>query len=157
MKVLVCGGAGYIGSITCVQLIAAGFRPVILDSLVNAQAAVVDRIEQISGQRPVFICADVRDRSRLAQVLRDHDIDAVIHFAGLKAVGESVAKPLAYYANNLGGLIAVCQAMDRHGVRNIVFSSSATVYGDPDRLPTHPAAGHRAVQPRPAATPAFSK
>jgi UDP-glucose 4-epimerase len=137
MNILVTGGAGYIGSITCVQLIAGGYQPVILDSLVNAQAAVVDRIEQISGQRPVFICADVRDRSRLAQVLRDHDIDAVIHFAGLKAVGESVVQPLRYYDTNVQGTLVLIDAMREVGVKTLVFSSSATVYAESPDMPLH--------------------
>lgn len=137
MNILVTGGAGYIGSITCVQLIAAGFRPVILDSLVNAQAAVVDRMEQVSGQRPVFIEADVRDRARVVHVLREHAIDAVIHFAGLKAVGESVAHPLRYYDNNVQGSLVLIDAMREVGVRTMVFSSSATVYGETQDMPLH--------------------
>lgn len=137
MNLLVTGGAGYIGSITCVQLIAAGYRPVILDSLVNARNAVVDRIEQISGQRPAFIEADVRDRSRLVQVLRDHDIEAVIHFAGLKAVGESVAQPLLYYDTNVQGTLVLIDAMREVGVKTLVFSSSATVYAESQHMPLH--------------------
>lgn len=137
MNLLVTGGAGYIGSITCVQLIAAGYRPVILDSLVNATNAVVDRIEKISGQRPAFIEADVRDRSRLVQVLRDHDIEAVIHFAGLKAVGESVAQPLLYYDTNVQGTLVLIDAMREVGVKTLVFSSSATVYAESQHMPLH--------------------
>ena len=135
MNILVTGGAGYIGSITCVQLIAAGLRPVILDSLVNAKAAVVDRMEQLTGQRPVFIEADVRDRARVAQVLREHAIDAVIHFAGLKAVGESVTQPLRYYDNNVQGTLVLIDAMREVGVKTLVFSSSATVYGETQDMP----------------------
>ena len=135
MNILVTGGAGYIGSITCVQLIAAGFRPVILDSLVNAKAAVLDRIEQVSGHRPDFIEADVRDRSRVLQVLREHAIDAVIHFAGLKAVGESVAQPLRYYDNNVQGSLVLIDAMREAGVKTLVFSSSATVYAETQDMP----------------------
>jgi UDP-glucose 4-epimerase len=135
MNILVTGGAGYIGSITCVQLIAAGFRPVILDSLVNAKAAVLDRIEQVSGHRPDFIEADVRDRARVLQVLREHAIDAVIHFAGLKAVGESVAQPLRYYDNNVQGSLVLIDAMREAGVKTLVFSSSATVYAETQDMP----------------------
>ena len=135
MNILVTGGAGYIGSITCVQLIAAGFRPVILDSLVNAKAAVLDRIEQVSGHRPDFIEADVRDRARVLQVLREHAIDAVIHFAGLKAVGESVAQPLRYYDNNVQGSLVLIDAMREVGVKTLVFSSSATVYAETQAMP----------------------
>jgi UDP-glucose 4-epimerase len=135
MNILVTGGAGYIGSITCVQLIAAGFRPVILDSLVNAKAAVLDRIEQVSGHRLDFIEADVRDRSRVLQVLREYAIDAVIHFAGLKAVGESVAQPLRYYDNNVQGSLVLIDATREVGVKTLVFSSSATVYAETQDMP----------------------
>jgi UDP-glucose 4-epimerase len=135
MNILVTGGAGYIGSITCVQLIAAGFRPVILDSLVNAKAAVLDRIEQVSGHRPDFIQADVRDRARVLRVLREQAIDAVIHFAGLKAVGESVAQPLRYYDNNVQGSLVLIDAMREAGVKTLVFSSSATVYAESQDMP----------------------
>ena len=135
MNILVTGGAGYIGSITCVQLIAAGFRPVILDSLVNAKAAVLDRIEQVSGHRPDFIEADVRDRARVLRVLREQAIDAVIHFAGLKAVGESVAQPLRYYDNNVQGSLVLIDAMREAGVKTLVFSSSATVYTETQDMP----------------------
>jgi len=147
MNILVTGGAGYIGSITCVQLIAAGFRPVILDSLVNAKAAVLDRIEQVSGQRPVFIEADVRDRARLVQALREHAIDAVIHFAGLKAVGESVAQPLRYYDNNVQGSLVLIEAMREVGVKTLVFSSSATVYGETQHMPLHEGSPTGATNP----------
>ena len=128
MNILVTGGAGYIGSITCVQLIEAGYQPVILDSLINAKAAVVDRIESVGGQRPVFVEADVRDRASVVRVLREHRIDAVIHFAGLKAVGESVMRPLHYYDHNVQGSLVLIDAMREVGVKTLVFSSSATVY-----------------------------
>ena len=137
MNILVTGGAGYIGSITCVQLIAAGHRPIILDSLVNAKVEVVNRIAQVSGQRPEFIQADVRDRARMVQVLREHAIEAVIHFAGLKAVGESVAKPLRYYDNNVQGSLVLIDAMREVGVKTLVFSSSATVYAETLDQPLH--------------------
>ena len=137
MNILVTGGAGYIGSITCVQLIAAGHRPIILDSLVNAKVEVVKRIAQVSGQRPEFIQADVRDRARMVQVLREHAIDAAIHFAGLKAVGESVAQPLRYYDNNVQGSLVLIDAMREVGVKTLVFSSSATVYAETLDQPLH--------------------
>lgn len=135
MNVLVTGGAGYIGSITCVQLIQAGHRPVILDSLVNAKASVLDRIESLTGQRPVLIKADVRDRQVVLQTLREHGVDAVIHFAGLKAVGDSVAQPLRYYENNVQGSLVLLDAMCEAGVRTLVFSSSATVYAQSQHMP----------------------
>ncbi len=135
MNILVTGGAGYIGSITCVQLIAAGHVPVILDNLVNAKAAVVDRIERVAGVRPAFVQGDIRDRALLVRVLREHGIDAVIHFAGLKAVGESVAQPLRYYDNNVYGTLVLLEAMRETGVHTMVFSSSATVYGEAQRMP----------------------
>ena len=137
MNILVTGGAGYIGSITCVQLIAAGHRPIILDSLVNAKVEVVNPIAQVSGQRPEFIQADVRDRARMVQVLREHAIEAVIHFAGLKAVGESVAQPLRYYDNNVQGSLVLIDAMREVGVKTLVFSSSATVYAETLDQPLH--------------------
>jgi UDP-glucose 4-epimerase len=135
MNILVTGGAGYIGSITCLQLIAAGLRPVILDNFVNSKPAVLDRIAQISGTRPTCVQGDIRDRALLERVLRDEKIDAVIHFAGLKAVGESVAQPLSYYDNNVHGSLVLLDAMRASGVRTLVFSSSATVYGEVQRMP----------------------
>ena len=146
-RILVTGGAGYIGSITCVQLIAAGLQPVILDNLVNAKAAVIDRIEQVSGQRPAFVQGDIRDRALLNRVLREHAIDAVIHFAGLKAVGESVAQPLSYYDNNVHGTLVLIEAMRDAGVRTLVFSSSATVYGDATEMPLREDAPTSATNP----------
>lgn len=134
-NILVTGGAGYIGSITCVQLIAAGLRPVILDNLHNAKAAVVDHIEQVSGTRPVFVQGDIRDQALVERVLLDQRIDAVVHFAGLKAVGESVTQPLWYYDHNVHGTLALLEAMRATGVRTLVFSSSATVYGDAQTMP----------------------
>src|SRR4249920_2612570 len=135
MNVLVTGGAGYIGSITSLVLMQAGLRPVILDNLVNSKAAVIDRIETLAGARPPFVQGDLRDRALLDRVLRDERIDAVIHFAGLKAVGESVEQPLAYYDNNVQGTLVLLAAMREAGVQTLVFSSSATVYGDAQQMP----------------------
>ncbi|MGB7982659.1 MAG: UDP-glucose 4-epimerase GalE [Candidatus Nanopelagicales bacterium] len=135
MTVLVTGGAGYIASHTVVQLIEAGIEPILLDNFSNAKHAVFDRIDQITGTRPVHIEGDVRDRALLDRLFAEHDIESVIHFAGLKAVGESVAKPLEYYDNNVAGTLVLAQAMRDAGVRTIVFSSSATVYGDPASVP----------------------
>lgn len=135
MKILVTGGAGYIGSHTCVELINAGFETVIVDSLVNSKISVLDRIGEITGKRPVFYKADLRDRSALEAIFAEHRFTAVIHFAGLKAVGESVAAPLDYYDNNLYSTLTLCALMRKHQLKNIVFSSSATVYGDPAAVP----------------------
>jgi UDP-glucose 4-epimerase len=133
MKVLVTGGAGYIGSHTVVELMAAGHQVTVLDNLSNSKLSVIDRIANIAGCRPEFIHADVRDRATLVPALAG--CDAVIHFAGLKAVGESVTQPLRYYDNNVSGSIALFEAMAEAGVRTLVFSSSATVYGDPHAVP----------------------
>ncbi|MBY6198092.1 UDP-glucose 4-epimerase GalE [Vibrio hangzhouensis] len=135
MNVLVTGGAGYIGSHTCVQLINAGMTPVIFDNLYNAKSAVLERIEKVTGKRPVFIKGDVRDKAALINALKQHQITSVIHFAGLKAVGESVEKPLEYYDNNVNGTLVLVDAMREVGVKHLVFSSSATVYGDPASVP----------------------
>jgi len=135
MKILVTGGTGYIGSHTCVQLIEKGWQPVIIDSLVNSKISVLDRIQQITGTRPAFIEGDVRNADLLQQVLREHAIEAVIHFAGLKAVGESVNMPLKYYDNNVHGSVVLIQAMKQCHVKTLVFSSSATVYGDSSEPP----------------------
>ena len=134
-SILVTGGAGYIGSHTCVELLQAGFEVTILDNLCNSKAVVVDRLERICGRRPAFVEGDVRDASFLRGLFGGKHFDAVIHFAGLKAVGESVALPLAYYDNNVGGSILLLQAMREQGVKTLIFSSSATVYGDPQRVP----------------------
>lgn len=133
MKILVTGGAGYIGSHTVVELLAAGHQVTIYDNLCNSKLSVVDRIANITGCRPDFIHADIRDRATLLPAVAG--CDAVIHFAGLKAVGESVAQPLRYYDNNVTGSIALFEAMAEAGVRHLVFSSSATVYGDPHTVP----------------------
>ena len=133
--VLLTGATGYIGSHTCVEVMAAGWTPVIVDNLCNSSPVVLDRIEQITGTRPAFVNADVRDRDALDRVFRQYAIDAVVHFAGLKAVGESVNDPLRYYENNVVGTTVLLDAMNRHGVQQIVFSSSATVYGMTEKMP----------------------
>ncbi|OAN18224.1 UDP-glucose 4-epimerase [Photobacterium jeanii] len=135
MKVLVTGGMGYIGSHTCVQMMAAGMEPVIFDNLSNAKAAVLDRIAAITGKAPIFVQGDIRDEALLTSVFEQHDIQAVIHFAGLKAVGESVQKPLEYFDNNVNGSLVLARVMKKAGVKTLVFSSSATVYGDPEIVP----------------------
>ena len=134
-RILVTGGAGYIGSHTVLALLEAGHEVLIVDNLSNSSAKVLPRLEQLSGQVIPFVQADVRDSAALDRIFAEHRIDGVIHFAGLKAVGESVAQPLRYFDNNVGSTLALLQAMDRAGVRRIVFSSSATVYGDPDQVP----------------------
>ena len=135
MKILVTGGAGFIGSHTCVELQQAGHEVVIFDNLCNASAVVVDRIEAITGVRPAFVEGDIRDDAALDAVFASETIDCVIHFAGLKAVGESVRKPLEYFDNNITGTMRLVAAMRNHGCKNIIFSSSATVYGNPDSNP----------------------
>jgi UDP-glucose 4-epimerase len=135
MAVLVTGGAGYIGSHTVVQLIEAGHEPIILDNFSNSRPGVLNRIEEITGARPRHVEGDIRDRRLLDGLFAEDAVDSVIHFAGLKAVGESVAMPVEYYDNNVGGTIVLVEAMHDAGVRNIVFSSSATVYGDPESVP----------------------
>jgi UDP-glucose 4-epimerase len=133
--ILVTGGAGYIGSHTVVELLAAGHELLILDNFSNSSAKVLARIERISGRRPHFVEGDIRDRPLLASLFAKHPIKAVIHFAGLKAVGESVEQPLRYYDNNVVGSLHLFEAMAAAGVFNLVFSSSATVYGDPHAVP----------------------
>jgi UDP-glucose 4-epimerase len=133
--VLVTGGLGYIGSHTSVALAAAGYRPVIVDNLGNAKPAALERIRELSGSDIAFHRADVRERAAIAKILGDERVSAVLHFAGWKAVGESVEKPLMYYENNGGGTIALLEAMAQARVQRLVFSSSATVYGEPERLP----------------------
>jgi UDP-glucose 4-epimerase len=134
-RILVTGGAGYIGSHTVLALLEAGHEVLIVDNLSNSSAKVLPRLEQLSGQVIPFVQADVRDSAALDRIFAEHHIDGVIHFAGLKAVGESVAQPLRYFDNNVGSTLALLHAMDRANVRRIVFSSSATVYGDPDQVP----------------------
>jgi UDP-glucose 4-epimerase len=133
--VLVTGGAGYIGSHTVVELLQEGLNVVIIDNLSNAKLSVIGRIEKITRRRPVFVEGDIRSRSVLQEIFAEHSIDAVIHFAGLKAVGESMAQPLRYYDNNVGGSIVLFEEMQAADVKRLVFSSSATVYGDPATVP----------------------
>lgn len=135
MKILVTGGAGYIGSHTVVELLNAGHEVVVLDNLSNASAESLKRVEQITGKSVVFYQKDVRDRYSLGRIFKKHAFDWVVHFAGLKAVGESVRKPVEYYDNNLGCTVSLLDAMTEYEVKNLVFSSSATVYGDPESLP----------------------
>ena len=135
MKILVTGGAGYIGSHTVIELQNAGHTPIILDNLYNASEKVLDRIGNITGKRPPFYNVDIRDREGLEKVFDAEKPDAVIHFAGLKAVGESVHKPWEYYDNNITGTLTLVDVMRKHNCKNIIFSSSATVYGDPAFVP----------------------
>ncbi len=133
--ILVTGGLGFIGSHTVVELIQSGYTPVILDDLSNSSLKVLDGIEEITRVRPIFYTKNVLDTLAVEQILKEHNIDAVIHFAAFKAVGESVEKPLEYYHNNVGGLISLLNAMKKTGVQKLVFSSSCTVYGQPEKLP----------------------
>lgn len=135
MRILVTGGAGYIGSHTCVELLNLGYEVVVVDNLCNSSEESLNRVEKITGKKPVFYKADLLDREALEDVFSKETVDAVIHFAGLKAVGESVAKPLEYYHNNITGTLVLCDVMRNYGVKNIIFSSSATVYGDPAFVP----------------------
>lgn len=137
MTILVTGGTGYIGSHTVVKLIDAGYEVLVLDNLSNSQKNVIDRIEQITAVRPDFQEADIRDRGTLRQIFGKYDISAVIHFAGLKAVGESAIKPSLYYDNNVSGTLILLEEMARASVKTMVFSSSATVYGDPGNTQYH--------------------
>lgn len=130
MNILVTGGLGYIGSHTCVKLIEAGFTPIIIDNLYNSKKSVLARIKTITGIQPQFYYGDIRDKAFLDSVFAQHNISAVIHFAGLKAVGESVRKPLEYYEVNVYGSLCLAEVMQQHHVTNLIFSSSATVYGE---------------------------
>ncbi|RVU84044.1 UDP-glucose 4-epimerase GalE [Leucothrix sargassi] len=135
MKILVTGGAGYIGSHTCIELIESGYTPVVYDNLSNSSTVALDRVKQITGQTIDFVEGDIRDADKLKETIKAHNIEAAIHFAGLKAVGESVAKPLMYYDNNVSGSVTLFEAMAECNVKKIIFSSSATVYGDPASVP----------------------
>ena len=134
-KILVTGGMGYIGSHTVIQLIEAGYEPIIVDNLCNSKPEVLNRIEKIIGKRPQFFEIDVRNEEKLDEIFSNNDIYAVIHFAGLKSVGESVQKPDLYFDNNIGSTNVLLKVMAKHNCKNIVFSSSATVYGNPERVP----------------------
>lgn len=145
--VLVTGGAGYVGSHACVALIQAGFEVLVLDNLSNSTVAVMDRVARICGMRPAFIEGDIRDGALLRRVLGEYRVDAVIHFAGLKAVGESVEQPLHYYGNNVVGTHSLLEAMRRKRVRTMIFSSSATVYSPSEPMPLSERAARRASNP----------
>lgn len=133
--ILVTGGAGYIGSHTTLELLQAGYDVVVVDNLSNSKEESLKRVQELAGRKLTFYQVDLLDQAALDAVFARHDIDAVVHFAGLKAVGESVARPLHYYSNNVGGTIHLCQVMAQHGVTDLVFSSSCTVYGDPHTVP----------------------
>ena len=129
MAILVTGGAGYIGSHTCVELLNAGYDVIVIDNLVNSKKESLRRVEEITGKKTVFYDTDIRDRAGLDKIFRENKIDAVIHFAGLKCVPESISDPLSYYDNNIGGSVTLFEAMAAAECKKIVFSSSATVYG----------------------------
>ena len=135
MAVLVTGGAGYIGSHTCVELLEAGYDVVVVDNLYNSSQKAIERVKKITGKDLKFYEVDILDREKLNEIFERETIDSVIHFAGYKAVGESVRKPIEYYYNNMTGTLVLCDVMRSHGVKNIIFSSSATVYGDPEIIP----------------------
>ncbi len=147
MRILVTGGTGYIGSHTSIRLLEAGYEPILLDNLYNSKRAVLERLTQITGRTLTFYEGDIRDQPLVEKILTDERIEAVIHFAGLKAVGESVSIPLKYYENNVGGTVSLLEAMEKTGVRSLVFSSSATVYGDPQQLPIPETAPLSATNP----------
>ena len=135
MAILVTGGAGFIGSHTCVEMLNAGYEVIVVDNLCNSSKETLKRVEKITGKSVKFYEADIADKDAMNKVFEENDISCVIHFAGLKAVGESVQKPLEYYQNNISGTLNMCEVMRNHGVKNIIFSSSATVYGDPASVP----------------------
>ena len=135
MAILVTGGAGYIGSHTCVELLDAGYDVVVLDNLSNASEKSLDRVKALTGKEVKFYKGDILDRDILNEIFKNEKIDSCIHFAGLKAVGESVAKPWEYYNNNIAGTLTLVDVMRQNGCKNIIFSSSATVYGDPAQIP----------------------
>ena len=135
MSILVTGGAGYIGSHTCVELLQAGYEVCVVDNLSNSKKQSLERVREITGKSFTFYQADLLDRKAMEEIFEKEHIDAVLHFAGLKAVGESVSKPLWYYQNNITGTLILCEMMQKYGVKNLVFSSSATVYGNPQTVP----------------------
>ena len=134
-SILVTGGAGYIGSHTCVELLEAGYHLIVVDNLVNSKIESIRRIERITGQSLDFYKLDIRNKREMLNLFSQYSIDAIIHFAGLKAVGESCEQPLAYYQNNVNGTLVLAEVMAEAGVKKLVFSSSATVYGDPASVP----------------------
>ncbi|MBP3853818.1 MAG: SDR family NAD(P)-dependent oxidoreductase, partial [Erysipelotrichaceae bacterium] len=135
MRILITGGAGYIGSHTCVECLQAGHSVVVIDNLDNSSPVAIERIEEITGKPVTFYQGDIRDRACLDSIFEKEKIDAVIHFAGLKAVGESVQKPIEYYENNISGTLCLLESMRKYNVKNIIFSSSSTVYGEPETMP----------------------
>jgi UDP-glucose 4-epimerase len=135
MKILVTGGAGYIGSHTCIELLQAGYEVVVVDNLINSKEESLKRVQELTGKTLAFHKVDLLNKRELDDIFQKSSIDAVIHFAGLKAVGESVSIPLQYYHNNVTGTLILCNVMEKHKVKNLVFSSSATVYGEPDKVP----------------------
>lgn len=135
MAILITGGAGYIGSHTCVELLNAGYEIIVIDNFSNSKPESLHRVEALTGKKVLFYEVDLLNREAVEKVFKSHQIEAVIHFAGLKAVGESVSKPLFYYHNNISGTLVLCEVMKEHGVKNLVFSSSATVYGVPEKVP----------------------
>ena len=135
MNILLTGGAGFIGSHTAVELLNAGHDVIIVDNLYNSSEKVVERVEELTGKKVKFYNADACDREAMDRIFGENQVDAVIHFAAYKAVGESVSKPLEYYRNNLDCTLTVCETMKKHGVKRFIFSSSATVYGIPDHMP----------------------
>ena len=134
-SILVTGGAGFIGSHTVVELLNRNYKVIVVDNLCNSSAESLRRVEKITGKTVQFYQADICDKAALEKIFSENEISNVIHFAGLKAVGESCQKPLLYYQNNIGGTLTLLEVMTAHNVKSIVFSSSATVYGDPERLP----------------------
>lgn len=135
MSILVTGGAGYIGSHACVELLMSGYEVVVIDNLSNSNEEALERVKEITGRTLKFYKNDLLDKDALEEIFKKEEIDAVMHFAGLKAVGESVAQPLRYYHNNITGTLILCEVMNKYGVKNLVFSSSATVYGNPHKVP----------------------
>ena len=136
-KILVTGGAGYIGSHTCVELLSRGYQVTVVDNLSNSKEESLQRVQAISGKELTFYKADLLDLTAIENIFQEEEFDAVIHFAGLKAVGESVERPIAYYHNNITGTLNLCEVMSRHGIKTLAFSSSATVYGDSTEVPLH--------------------
>ena len=135
MNILVTGGAGFIGSHTCLELLKSDYNVIVMDNLSNSKQESLKRVQQLTQKKLIFIKADLLDISAMDKIFTEYKIDSVIHFAGLKAVGESVAIPLKYYQNNITGTVNLCEVMEKHNVKNLVFSSSATVYGDPHQVP----------------------